>query len=101
MTNEETASYFEEIIKGADWVDASYTDGVKVEAIRTAFKALQERKTGKWVQRDIRNCYTVYRCSECGMDLTVFHRFCDMPSMTKVVEQYPYCHCGAKMEVDE
>lgn len=41
MTNEEAASYFKEILECADLVDASYTDCVKVEAIRTAFKALQ------------------------------------------------------------
>lgn len=44
MTDEEAASYFEELIECADVVDASYTDCVKVEAIRTAFKALKERK---------------------------------------------------------
>lgn len=41
MTREEAASYFEEILKCADFVDASYIDCVKVEAIRTAFAALQ------------------------------------------------------------
>ena len=49
MTNEETASYFEEIIKGAELLDVSHAGFVKVDAIRTAFKALQERKTGKWI----------------------------------------------------
>lgn len=49
MTSEEVASYFEEIIKGAELLDVSYVGFVKVDAIRTAFKALQERKTGKWI----------------------------------------------------
>lgn len=47
MTNEETASYFEEIIKGAELLDVSYAGFVKVDAIRTAFKALKERKTAQ------------------------------------------------------
>lgn len=47
MTDEEAASYFEELIECADVVDASYTDCVKVDAIRTAFKALKERKTAQ------------------------------------------------------
>ena len=101
MTSEETAKYFEELIECADFVDASYTDCVKVEAIRTAFEALKERKTSRWFLTEIHNCYDVYKCVECERKITVFHRYGDAPTKAKVTEDYPYCHCGAKMEVDE
>lgn len=102
MTSEEVASYFEELIECADFVDASYTDCVKVDAIRTAFKALQERKTGKWVIRGgIHNMYTCYACSECGRGIEMYYDFGNIPTDADVINEFPYCHCGAKMEVDE
>ena len=70
-------------------------------ALGMAIEALKERKTSKWIQTEKHNCYVVCRCSECDREITVFHGFCDVPSMAKVTDDYPYCHCGAKMEVDE
>ena len=64
-------------------------------------KALQERRTGKWNLKEIHNCYEVYTCDKCKREITVFHRFGNMPTLANVTEDYPYCHCGAKMEVDE
>lgn len=33
----------------------------------------------------------VYQCSECGRKVSLTHG-------RDVLEQFPYCHCGAKME---
>ena len=88
MTDEEAASYFEELIECADVVDASYTDCVKVEAIRTAFKALKERKTGKWIIT-ARNGVL---CSECKSGTRKMPMLFGNPL-------YKYCpFCGIKME---
>lgn len=64
-------------------------------------KPYEERKTSRWKLTDSRNSYTVYECEKCGRDITVFHRFCGEPSVADVTVEYPYCHCGAKMEVEE
>ena len=70
------------------------------EALSMGIEALQERKIGKWRLTETHNCYEVYQCDECKREITVFHSFCDMPTIAKVTEDYPYCHCGAKMEVE-
>ena len=82
MTHGEAASYFKGLIVCADWVDASYIDGVKVEAIRTAIEAMKERKAGKWIRdRYCSNCdwsnedvyftsnWTGKYCPNCGIKM--------------------------------
>lgn len=74
---------------------------VSIEVLEMAIKALQERRTSKWNLTEIHNCYEVYKCEKCGREITVFHRYGCSPTVVQVTEDYPYCHCGAKMEVDE
>lgn len=62
---------------------------------------VEERKTGKWNLTKIHNCYEIYQCDKCKREITVFHRYGCSPTIAQVTEDYPYCHCGAKMEVDE
>lgn len=62
---------------------------------------LEERKTGKWIKQVVRNLYAEFRCSECGRIETIHYAFGYYPTQERVVEKFPYCHCGAKMEVDE
>lgn len=51
-------------------------------------------KTGKWIRLkgydDRDNFYT---CSECGRAINVI--------CGETLDDYPYCHCGAKMEAGE
>lgn len=74
-------------------------------AIDTAIEALQtptkEYRTSRWFLTEIHNSYDVYKCVKCERKITVFHRFCNIPSVADVTVDYPYCHCGAKMEVEE
>lgn len=91
MTNEEAIAI----------LDTIPTISEQVDALEMAIEALEERKTSKWNLTEIHNCYEVYQCAECERKITVFHRFGDMSTIAKVTEDYPYCHCGAKMEVDE
>ena len=62
----------------------------------------EERKTGKWIrQGGIHNMYTRYSCSECGREIDMYYNFGNIPTDEDVINEFPYCHCGAKMEVDE
>lgn len=92
MTKEEVARYFKELIRCADWVEDSYIDGVKVEAIRSAIEELEERKTGKWIEKDGWDGDVYYDCSACGESWTTIEG-------TPWDNDMNYCpHCGAKME---
>lgn len=61
----------------------------------------EDRKTGKWNLTEIHNCYDVYQCDKCNRIITVFHGYGYLPTKAQIAEDYPYCHCGAKMEVDD
>ena len=67
------------------------------------------QKTGKWIK-----CYTeegydtyadrfefaTYKCSECGRTIHDVGIGTNNP-YGKKIEDYPYCHCGSKNEVEE
>jgi hypothetical protein len=50
----------------------------------------QEPKTGHWKEIG----YHIYECSECG-------RVESINDFENVYIEYPYCHCGARMESEE
>lgn len=74
-----------------------------LHSMGVALESLKERKTGKWVIRGgIHNMYTCYACSECGRGIEMYYDFGNIPTDADVINEFPYCHCGAKMmEVDE
>lgn len=72
-----------------------------VNYVKYTYRGAVERRTSRWNLMETHNCYEVYQCEECERKITVFHRFGDVPSVADVTVDYPYCHCGAKMEVDE
>lgn len=54
----------------------------------------QTRKVGNWIEdkgRDKRDRF--HHCSECGRTINLI--------CGATLKDYPYCHCGAKMEVSE
>ena len=84
--------------------------------VRYSFVPVEQTKTGRWVieetyqipietrrletiESPIRSmatsCKRMYKyfCSECKRTIV-----CDSLDMEKVLLDYPYCHCGAKME---
>ena len=107
MTREEAISLLSQIktalLNNSSWHENTH------EPVNNAFdmaiEALQahtkEYRTSEWNVIEIHNCYDVYQCAECERKITVFHRYGDSPSVADVTVDYPYCHCGAKMEVDE
>lgn len=64
-----------------------------VETIKKLPSVEPERKSGKWI--DISSdddMEEFYCCSLCKREIILY------PGET--LKDYPYCHCGAKMEVD-
>lgn len=53
---------------------------------------VEEVRHGKWIYEGHNDMMGyVFQCSVCGR-----WRFANSPE--NVIEEYPYCHCGAKME---
>lgn len=64
-------------------------------------------RTATWVLTDTRGLFVhTFTCSECGRIVTATKHFnseghYDMQTTVKeLMEDYPYCHCGAKMKKD-
>lgn len=49
-------------------------------------------KSGRWVPIQHYDSHDLFECSECGRRVDYAH--CDYT----VEDDYPYCHCGAKMD---
>lgn len=49
---------------------------------------VEERKTGCWIPMEISSGRDSWKCSACGR------------RARGKIENLPYCHCGAKMEID-
>lgn len=61
--------------------------------IMNAVKTLPPaQRKGKWIELSTGIHMTFCRCSECG-------RYVIGTKGYDVAEEYPYCHCGAKMEM--
>lgn len=55
----------------------------------------QQRKKGKWIRITNGAMREKYICSECGRQIE------EDGIEGLIAIKYPYCHCGAKMEVDK
>ncbi len=56
-----------------------------------------KQKMGHWILNDYQGVlpagYKMYHCSECGREIgSKYH------GKLSLLNEYPYCHCGAKME---
>ena len=68
-----------------------------VEALKVLPPAEPERETGRWIELTNTNIPNhTYVCSVCGRMLINI-----TDGKNKVSKHYPFCHCGAKMEVEE
>lgn len=79
------------------------------ETIKTNYKPsdcplveIEERKVGKWIKYNTtekidmfgdRVKVSSYKCSECGRIISDISE----DGFTNKLQDYPYCHCGAKM----
>jgi len=53
----------------------------------------EDLSTGRWVLVRRYGTTARYKCSECGRGIT--------SGLINPAKSYPYCHCGARMEVGE
>lgn len=57
-------------------------------------------KMGRWILNDHQGVlpagYKMYHCSECGREISSKYH-----GKMSLLNEYPYCHCGAKMEAEE
>lgn len=85
MTREKAIEY----LKSADVTVGREIKTKTAEALEMAIQALEERKTGRWIEvLFVGNDNYDWECSECGFKDT----------HSKDVE-VPFCwHCGAEME---
>lgn len=76
------------------WQSGCWVRYRAVEQVIRAQPTIEERKTGKWIE--IGTITHSYKCSVCGRMLVSI-----ADGKNKVVEHYPFCHCGAKMEGEQ
>ncbi len=83
-----------EKIKYTEYINGDVTVSKDlVEKIPTA--DVQEVRHGKWIYRGHHEIYGhAFECSIC-------ERYLFANSKEHVYEEYPYCHCGAKMDEEE
>lgn len=68
----------------------------RIKALSSSSVISQPRK-GHWVLNDVQGVqavgYLTYHCSECGREINSKYH-----GKISLIKEYPYCHCGAKME---
>lgn len=90
-----------DIIKAAADAIEALQDTVQAQdkAIKECARQLAKMvpKRGEWVELGYQpNVHeTRYRCSLCGRQVLI------LSGSGELLKTYPYCHCGAKMEVQE
>lgn len=67
------------------------------EAIEKLPSVTPKQRTGKWIFNDNQGVqavgYLTYHCSECEREISSKYH-----GKISLLKEYPYCHCGAKME---
>lgn len=82
--------YRQEAINAMDCVTDSICAQQAIDALISLPSADTERKTGQWIE--ITSSNHTYKCSVCGRLLVNI-----TDGKNNVAKNYPYCHCGAKM----
>lgn len=81
------------IEKHGDWYTEEGTEEGYIGTIKgivNRMPTIEERRPGTWIE--LTNTNHTYVCSVCGRMLVNI-----TDGKNKVVEHYPYCHCGARM----
>lgn len=71
-----------------------------LERIKDKISKQEQQRRGRWIYQSndehLKPCEKVkfYRCSECGRLISVAPFY----EVGKSLDEFPYCHCGAKME---
>jgi len=112
MTLDEAIKHAEEVAEQNEWFDKNCLESMQCRECAKEHQQLaewlkelkqlreKEPKTGYWeYDKDKSNWYdSIYRCSCCGRTVLIpFQSKADVD----LYRDYPYCHCGAKMEEEE
>lgn len=92
MTREENLHWIDQEIQ--TWENECQSKHPIKEALYAARKALEQKpKTGHWIKEESICGWDghSYQCSECGRSIHLDIEVEDL-------DDYPYCHCGAKMQ---
>ena len=54
---------------------------------------------GRWTVIENHGDFTVFSCSECSRKVKIANDYFGKPN-AHVNKYYPYCHCGAKMDLE-
>lgn len=78
-------------------------DCVAIEIERLPAADVQPVRRGKWNIRVSDECTLCLECSVCGRKVDNFnlHRLLIFGEYGEACRRYPYCHCGAKMELED
>ena len=88
MTREEASKVIKD---GLEDMSLDFADEEQYEALTMAIKALQEPKTGHWIEKDGFDGDVYYDCSECGESWTTIEG-------TPWQNGMSYCpNCGCRM----
>ena len=70
----------------------------QAEALKMAIKSLETNNAvvhAKWIQQEsLFGMTDYYECSECGRVIWLDKEVQDL-------DDFPYCHCGAKMDLED
>ena len=81
-----------------DYVEEWFYEDNKIrKSLNMAIKALEQQpKTGYWIKEESPFGWDghSYQCSECGRSI-------HLDTEVEDLDDYPYCHCGAKMQEKE
>ena len=84
-------------VEDITWQDPSYSDALNTltevrEKVRALPSIQPKAKVGHWVLDTKNKVAEYYKCSKCGRLISL------LSVDNKTLKDYPYCHCGAKME---
>lgn len=72
-----------------------FAEAEKIVLFKATTADVQEVKHGKWIYKGHHEMMGhAFECSAC-------ERWMFANSIKNVVGEYPYCHCGAKMDLEE
>lgn len=80
--------------------DYDLSMGQVVRGIHALPSVTPQPRKGHWVLNDNQGVkavgYLTYHCSECGREISSKYH-----GKISLLKEYPYCHCGAKMESED
>ncbi len=80
-----------EVMNYANAVAVAIADAPTIEA--------EPVRHGKWIAVKVDATETKFQCSECGREVKCGNDYFMKPTK-HINASYPYCHCGAKMDLE-